>query len=82
MTKKSPLPFIANMGNALSTAFGTASSAATLPLTMECLETKNEVDPRISRFVLPIGATVNMDGGAIWQSVAAIFISQVQSILN
>jgi len=77
VTKKSPLTFIGNMGNALSTAFGTASSAATLPLTMECLETKNEVDPRISRFVLPIGATVNMDGGAIWQSVAAIFISQL-----
>jgi len=77
MTKKSPLMFIANMGNALTTAFGTASSAATLPATMQLLETKNSVDQRISRFVLPIGATVNMDGGAIWQSVAAIFISQL-----
>jgi len=77
ITKKSPFMFIVNMGNALTTAFGTASSSATLPVTMQMLENKNKVDPRISRFVLPIGATVNMDGTALWQAVAAIFISQL-----
>merc|ERR1711936_942964 len=76
ITKKSPFMFIVNMGNALTTAFGTASSSATLPVTMQMLENKNKVDPRISRFVLPIGATVNMNGSALWQAVSVIFISQ------
>ena len=52
--------FIRNMLGALTTAWGTASSSATLPVTMNCLEEKNRVDPKISRFVLPIGATINM----------------------
>ena len=54
------LRFIKNMLAALTTAWGTASSSATLPVTMNCLEEKNRVDPKISRFVLPIGATINM----------------------
>ena len=53
------------MGNPLATAFGTASSSATLPVTINALEEKNVVDPKIARFVLPIGATVNMDGTAL-----------------
>ena len=52
--------FIRNMLGAITTAWGTASSSATLPVTMNCLEEKNRVDPKISRFVLPIGATINM----------------------
>lgn len=66
--------------NALTTAFGTASSSATLPVTMECLENKNNIDPRISKFVLPIGATINMDGTALYEAIAAIFIAQVRDI--
>merc|ERR1712242_668319 len=48
--------------------------------TINCLEEKNGVDPRISRFVLPIGATINMDGTALYEAVAAIFISQVRQM--
>ena len=59
------------------TAWSTASSSATLPVTMKCLEVKNGVDPRISRYVLPVGATINMDGAAIYVTVSAIFIAQV-----
>jgi Na+/H+-dicarboxylate symporter len=79
-TRKLPFRFIANMTNAFTTAFGTASSSATLPVTMNLLEEKNGVDARISRFVLPIGATINMDGTALYEAVAAIFISQVRSM--
>ena len=68
------------MTNAFTTAFGTASSSATLPVTINLLEEKNGVDPRISRFVLPIGATINMDGTALYEAVAAIFIAQVRSM--
>ena len=59
------------------TAWSTASSSATLPVTIKCVEEKNGVDPRISRFVLPIGATINMDGTALYEAVAAIFIAQM-----
>jgi Na+/H+-dicarboxylate symporter len=55
-------------------------SSATLPITIGCLEDKNGVDPRVSRFVLPIGATINMDGTALYEAVAAIFISQMQNV--
>ncbi len=81
MTRTLPFRFIGNMANALTTAFGTASSSATLPVTIDCLENKNKVDPRISKFVLPIGATINMDGTALYEAVAAIFIAQVPSII-
>merc|ERR1712021_131565 len=54
--------------------------SATLPVTMNLLEEKNGVDQRISRFVLPIGATINMDGTALYEAVAAIFISQVNGM--
>ena len=65
------------MGPALATAFGTASSSATLPVTVNSLEQGNKVDQRISRFILPIGATINMDGTALYEAVAAIFIAQM-----
>jgi len=79
-TRQLPFRFIANMTNAFTTAFGTASSSATLPVTMNLLEEKNGVDPRISRFVLPIGATINMDGTALYEAVAALFIAQVRNM--
>ena len=62
------------------TAFSTASSAATLPVTMKCMEEKNGVDPRISRSVLPVSATINMDGTALYVTVSAIFIAQMLQV--
>ena len=80
VTRTLPFRFIGNVMNALTTAFGTASSSATLPVTMDCLENKNKIDPRISQFVLPIGATINMDGTALYEAIAAIFIAQIRGI--
>ncbi|CAK9298630.1 unnamed protein product [Gordionus sp. m RMFG-2023] len=80
ITRKNPFVFARNMNQALLTAFGTASSAATLPITMKCVETKNNVDTRVSRFVLPLGATVNMDGTALYEAVVALFIAQINNI--
>ena len=80
VTRNLPFKFIANMTNAFTTAFGTGSSSATLPVTIGLLETKNKVDPRVCRFVLPIGATINMDGTALYEAVAAIFIAQMEDM--
>lgn len=55
-------------------------SSATLPLMMKCVEEKNGVAKHISRFILPIGATVNMDGAALFQCVAAVFIAQLNGV--
>uniref|UniRef100_A0A2M4BKW5 Amino acid transporter n=1 Tax=Anopheles marajoara TaxID=58244 RepID=A0A2M4BKW5_9DIPT len=79
-TRQNPIKFIANMGQALATAFGTSSSSASLPVTMQCLEENNGIDERVSRFVLPIGATINMDGTALYEAVAAIFIAQLRGL--
>ncbi|XP_076029511.1 excitatory amino acid transporter 1 isoform X2 [Oratosquilla oratoria] len=80
LTRKLPFRFLANMFQAYITAFATASSSGTLPVTFQCLEEKNNIDPRVTRFVIPIGATINMDGTALYEAVAAIFISQVRAI--
>jgi len=62
------------------TAFGTASSSATMPVTIQCLEEKCLLDSRIVRFVIPLGATLNMDGTALYEAIGAIFISQYREI--
>lgn len=79
-TGRKPMPYFLHMGQALTTAFTTASSSATLPVTMECIEEKNNVDKRASSFVLPLGATINMDGTALYEAVAALFIAQIYGI--
>ncbi|KAA3632254.1 MAG: dicarboxylate/amino acid:cation symporter [Calditrichaeota bacterium] len=79
-TNKKPVEYFLNMGHALATAFTTASSSATLPITMECVEEKNDVDERAASFVLPLGATINMDGTALYEAVAALFIAQIYGI--
>ena len=68
------------MSPALLTAFSTSSSSATLPLTMDALETRAGVSNRVTSFVAPLGATVNMDGTALYECVAAVFIAQVYGI--
>ncbi|MEE8575276.1 MAG: dicarboxylate/amino acid:cation symporter, partial [Thermodesulfobacteriota bacterium] len=79
-TKRNPLKYASGMTQALFTAFSTASSAATLPTTMECAEENNKISNRSASFVLPIGATINMDGTALYEAVAVIFIAQVYGI--
>jgi Na+/H+-dicarboxylate symporter len=71
--------YLVGMLRALFTAFGTASSSATLPLTMECAR-ENGVDKRAVRFVLPLGSTVNMNGTALYEGAAAMFIAQAYGI--
>ncbi len=56
------------------------NSSATLPITFRCLEENNKIDKRVSRFVVPVGATVNMDGTALYEAVGAIFIAQLNGI--
>jgi Na+/H+-dicarboxylate symporter len=77
--RKNPLAYLRSMGTALMTAFATASSAATLPLTMSGAEDAG-VSEKATRFVLPLGATINMDGSALYEAVAALFIAQAWGI--
>ncbi|KFV74521.1 Excitatory amino acid transporter 5, partial [Dryobates pubescens] len=79
ITKKNPIVFIRGILQALLIALATSSSSATLPITFKCLLENNHVDRRIARFVLPVGATINMDGTALYEAVAAIFIAQVNN---
>ncbi len=76
----SPLKHARAMQTPLITAFSTASSNATLPLTMEAIEHKAGVSNKITSFTLPLGATVNMDGTALYECVAVIFIAQVYGV--
>ena len=72
-----PFKLFKALSPAIMTAWSTASSAATLPITMDCLENRAGVDARIGNFVLPLGATVNMDGTALYESIAVIFIAEL-----
>jgi len=74
--KVNPIKFYKAIAPAQLLAFSTSSSAATLPVTMECVTENLGVDEEVSSFVLPLGATVNMDGTSLYQAVAAIFIAQ------
>ncbi|MFL0070020.1 dicarboxylate/amino acid:cation symporter [Tenacibaculum maritimum] len=76
-TKKNPMWFLKQLSPAQLLAFSTSSSAATLPVTMERVEEHIGVDKEVSSFVLPVGATINMDGTSLYQAVAAVFVMQV-----
>jgi len=77
--RRNPLSYLLAMSRALLTAFSTASSSATLPITIECAEEAG-VSRRASGFVLPLGATINMDGTALYEATAAIFIAQAAGV--
>lgn len=75
--RRSPHEYARQMSPALLTAFSTASSNGTLPLTMTCVEKRAGISNRVSSFVLPLGATINMDGTALYEAAAVLFIGQV-----
>ncbi|XP_052416846.1 excitatory amino acid transporter 3 [Carassius gibelio] len=77
--RKNPFTFSLGMAQALLTALMISSSSATLPVTFRCAEENNRIDKRITRFVLPVGATINMDGTALYEAVASIFIAQLNN---
>ncbi len=72
--------FFKAMAPAQTLAFSTSSSAATLPVTMECVENNLGVDKKVSSFTLPIGATINMDGTSLYQAIAVVFLAQLHMI--
>jgi Na+/H+-dicarboxylate symporter len=76
----SPAKLFRGIREALAVAFTTSSSSATLPITMRCVEDNLGVPPRVSSFVLPLGATVNMDGTALYEAIAAVFVASLYGI--
>ncbi|HWI50222.1 MAG TPA: dicarboxylate/amino acid:cation symporter, partial [Rummeliibacillus sp.] len=80
MAKKDPIQFVKDFFPAMTIAFSTSSSSATLPVSMDIAQKKMGVPKSISSFVQPLGATVNMDGTAIMQGVATVFIAQVYDV--
>jgi len=80
VAKENPYKHFRNMGDVLLTAFSTSSSSATLPLTMDAVNTRSGVSKKVSNFTLPLGATINMDGTALYECVAALFIAQAYGV--
>lgn len=80
VTKRSPLAFLKAMVPALLTAFSTASSSATYPVTRECVTDRAGVKEDVADFVLPLGATINMDGTALYEAVAVVFIANALGV--
>ncbi|KAI2800394.1 hypothetical protein BLOT_012898 [Blomia tropicalis] len=80
MTRKNPITLFKHLFPALVTGFGTSSSSATMPVTFKCLEDGAKLDKRIVRFCIPVGSTINMDGTALYEAVAAIFIAQYRDV--
>jgi Na+/H+-dicarboxylate symporter len=78
--KFNPWEYFIKVRSALLVAFSTASSSATLPVSLEVAQQKGKVDSKIADFILPLGATVNMDGTALYEAVAAVFIANVYGI--
>lgn len=78
--RANPIKHMRNMSTVLLTAFSTSSSNATLPVTMEAVESKNGVSNKITSFTIPLGATVNMNGTALYECVAVMFIAQAYGI--
>ena len=79
-TKINPIKHFKAMASAMAMAFSTSSSGATLPVTIDCLKNKVGASNKISSFVLPLGATVNMDGTALYECAGVLFIAQVLGI--
>ncbi|TMS37957.1 hypothetical protein L596_004787 [Steinernema carpocapsae] len=80
ITRRNPMAVMKGMLQAVVTGFGTASGGAALPMSMQCMEENLKVDRRITRFVLPLGSTINMDGNALYEAVAVIFIAQLNNV--
>ncbi|MCF6238060.1 MAG: dicarboxylate/amino acid:cation symporter, partial [Candidatus Marinimicrobia bacterium] len=75
-TRINPMKHYKAIASAMATAFSTSSSGATLPVTMDCIENKAGVSNKVTSFVLPLGATINMDGTALYECAGVLFISQ------
>jgi len=80
VTGRSPWPLFPAMAPALLTAFSTASSSATVPVTLDCVENRAGVSNKVSSFVIPLGATINMNGTALYECAAVIFIAQAYGV--
>lgn len=80
IVRKNPFVFMSRLSQALLIALGTASSSATLPVTIKCCEENNGISQRVARFVLPLGATMNMNGTALYEAVACIFMAQALGV--
>ncbi|MDA0712387.1 MAG: dicarboxylate/amino acid:cation symporter [bacterium] len=80
LAKRSPWEFFRKIKPVLAVAFSTSSSSATLPISLNVSETELKVSPAISRFVLPLGATINMNGTALYEAVAALFVAQLYGV--
>uniref|UniRef100_A0A915KFP3 Amino acid transporter n=1 Tax=Romanomermis culicivorax TaxID=13658 RepID=A0A915KFP3_ROMCU len=74
--RRNPLKFLGGMSQALFVGFGTCSSNATMPVTLQCIEDNIKIDRRIARFLIPLGIAINMNGTALYEAVAAIYVGQ------